>query len=252
MPKPRVPSKAKNVASEAEMLRVSELETLKAVMPPVYKMLAGVYSLGGGELNSYILEHYLPGLAFKIARESRLVSASSYYVTPVAPQEGSRFPKEHFERPDVQMLGNWLVTKAFAAEFFGLLRPAISSARKLAEANAAAGWESPTPLVRVHMFLQDVGWQKARLIEAMADKLEAYAAERKAAKKEKRTEYGDSLQAAKKQLTVITAQPDSPTSLKHYHVLLCDVMREHSAIIRQPSQDYTSLSPLDLLWRHKG
>jgi hypothetical protein len=231
MPKPKVPSKAKKVASEAKMLRVSELEALKAVMPPLYKTLAEAYGMGGGELNSYILETYLPGLAFKIARKSGLVSATSYYVTPIPPQEGTRFPKEHFERPDVQMLGNWLVTKAFSAEFYKLLEPAIATLRKNAEANAeataASKWKTPTPAQRVQHFLEEQAWSKKRLISKMADSM---------------GEYDDPDAAAKKQLRVITKEPEAPNVLKDYHSILCDVMKAHSV-------NCAELTPLDLVWR---
>ena len=60
---------------------------------------------------------------------------------------------------------------------------------------------------------------------------------------EKRMNYEDPAQAAKKQLGVVTKEPVSPTFVKDYHVLLCEVMKENCA-------KCIGLKPTDLVWRY--
>ena len=129
------------------------------------------------------------------------------------------------------MIGLWAVKKEFKDDFMRLLQPAIVSVRKFAEASAnasaAAKWKTPTPAQHVQQFLEQLAWSQTRLIEKLADTL---------------PDYEDPLQAAKKQLRVITKTPKAPNVLKDYHVSLCQVMKENSPACKD-------LTPLDLCWR---
>jgi hypothetical protein len=236
--KPKKPSKAvkptalvKPTKQASNFYRPSELEEVAHVLPHLYMKLAQAYVDGGGELNPYIIEEYVPGLIFEMAEFCRWISNSSYRISNTLSPNAVQDPvSKGWYDPDKGMVGNWLVNKTFETEFFKLLEPAIVAVREVAESTATRTWHTPTPAKRVEEFLEEQAWTKARLIGKMADKLPAMQ---------------DKLQAAKKNLAVITKEPEEPNRLKDYHFVLRDVMSENS-----PS--CASLEPLDLVWRFES
>lgn len=228
-----VPDQASKKPNEpsANASRELDLRTLEAYLPHVYKALADTYADAGGELNSYIVQEYLPVQAFEIAVRCEWVSPVTYRPSNRLPP-GTRIPPEGVPMPNVTTIGRWLVTVDFCNEFDRIIQPAISALRQRLAASGSSKWQHPTPAEYVQIFLDDTRWPKSRLIDKMADKMS-----------DKHMNYGDPAQAAKKQLGVITKEPLSPTFLKDYHVLLCEVMQENCP-------KFTGIKPMELVWRY--
>ena len=211
-------------------LRSGQLDELVGVLHHLYLKLAKAYVDGGGELNPYIIEEYLPGLIFETAKLCEWIPNYVYRMSNTLSPRAVYVPEEGgWADPDSGSIGKWCVNKAFETEFFRLLDPAISALRKIAESNARAVWQSPTPADLVQQFLDDQSWLKNRLIKKVSEKIPHCA---------------DPEQAAKKQLKVIVTEPVAPNALKDYHIVLCGVMRENSKL-------FASLEPLDLVWRYR-
>ena len=198
-------------------------------MPHIYRTLAETYADAGGELNSYIIDQYLPVQAFGIAARCDLVSPETYRPSIRLPP-GTRIPPEGLPLPNVTTIGRWLSTTEFCDQFSRMIQPPIAALRKRLQ-DSSEPWERPTPAEHVKMFFDETHWKPSRLIDKVADKMI-----------EKKLSYQDPVQAAKKQLDVIETEPASPTFLKDYHVVWCEVMTENSSVCK-------NLQPLDLLWR---
>jgi hypothetical protein len=212
------PNEVVNPAKDTDRVRFADLDDIKSLLSSLYMVLARTYTDAGGELNPYILESYLPGRAFEVANMCGLLSLSD---GPIA------IPWRDWANGDIC---GWCVNKEFETEFFKLLEPALTAVRRIAEANAAAEWQHPTPAELVSTFLDEMRWKKARLIERMADK---------------QPHCSGPVEAAKKQLKAIVDEPVSPNFVKDYHRVLCEVMRENSP-------NCSKLEPLHLVWRYQG
>ena len=230
-----VPDQASKKSNEpiANTVRELDMRTLEAYLPHVYKILTDTYADAGGELNPYIIEEYLPVQAFDIFARCEWLSPETYRPSNHLPP-GTTIPPEGIPLPNVTTIGRWLVTVDFCNDFSRIIQPAISVLRQRLADTGSTKWQHPTPAEHVKLFFDDTRWPQSRLINKMADKMS-----------DKHMNYEDPVQAAKKQLGVITKEPLSPTFLKDYHVLLCEVMQENCP-------KFTGLKPMELVWRYQA
>jgi hypothetical protein len=226
---------SKGVVTEEtrDRLRLMELEDLDQSLPEVYLALASAYAEAGGELNNYIIDVYLPSKIFEVAKQTGWVSNPSYRISNTLSKDAEFCPEEGGWRDkNNSSIGKWLVNTKFREAFYERLSPAILAVRKIAEANAGPNprWVTPTPAEIVKTFLDEERWKKARLIEKIAEPKEGKQAPLN--------------ETAKKQLKLVITEPVTPNFLKDYHVLLCHVIRDNS-------ETYRNLQPLDLVWRYQ-